>query len=123
MTRALSPGKDQGVTVLVGGKRTLKIGDMMGTVIVPFMKVDTEEDREKLVELAENIIDFWADNGLEHERCGEMIERIGLANFLEGIDLEIDPAMIIHPRTSSYVNICDWDKEVEKWERREVAAE
>lgn len=122
MTKALSPGKDQGVTVLVGGKRTLKIGDLMGTVIVPFMKMDTEEARQKLVELAEDIIDFWAENGLEHERCGEMIERIGLANFLEGIDRKVDPAMIIHPRTSSYVNTIGWDEEVKKWENREANA-
>ena len=40
MTKALSPGKDRGVTVLVGGKRTLKIGDLFGTVIIPFMKLE-----------------------------------------------------------------------------------
>ena len=52
MTKALSPGDDHGVTVLIGGKRTLKIGDTMGTVIVPFMKLESDEDYEKLVELA-----------------------------------------------------------------------
>ena len=46
------------------------------------MKLETEEDYEKLTELAEETIDFWAENGLEHERCGEMIERIGLINFI-----------------------------------------
>jgi sulfite reductase alpha subunit len=85
MPKALHPGDDKGVTILIGGKRTLKIGDLMGTVVVPFRKLETEEDYEEMVELAENIIDFWAENGLEHERCGEMIERIGLANFLDGI--------------------------------------
>ena len=64
MPKALSPGDDKGVTVLLGGKRTLKIGDLMGTVIVPFMKLDTEEDYERITELAEEIIDFWAENGL-----------------------------------------------------------
>jgi len=34
------PAKDKGITLLIGGKRTLKIGDTMGTVIVPFMKLD-----------------------------------------------------------------------------------
>ncbi|MGD8570051.1 MAG: dissimilatory-type sulfite reductase subunit alpha, partial [Gammaproteobacteria bacterium] len=70
MNKALSPGDDKGVSVLIGGKRTLKIGDTMGTVIVPFMKLETEEDYEKLQELAEETIDFWAENALEHERCG-----------------------------------------------------
>ncbi|MCB1818560.1 MAG: dissimilatory-type sulfite reductase subunit alpha, partial [Gammaproteobacteria bacterium] len=80
--KALHPGDDKGVTILIGGKRTLKIGDLMGTVVVPFKKLETEEDWESLVEMAEEIIDFWAENALEHERCGEMIERIGLVNFL-----------------------------------------
>jgi sulfite reductase alpha subunit len=112
MTKALSPGKDRGVTILMGGKRTLKIGDLMGTVIVPFMHLDTDEDYEQLVELAKNAIDFWAENGLEHERCGEMIERIGLNNFLEGIGREVDANMISHPRTNPYIRMDGWDEEV-----------
>ena len=87
----------------------------MGTVVVPFMKMETEEDYERLVEIAEETIDFFAENALEHERCGEMIERIGLVNFLEGIGLEVDPNMIAHPRESSYVRMDGWDEEVEKW--------
>jgi len=115
MPKALHPGDDKGVTILVGGKRTLKIGDLMGTVLVPFMKLDTEEEWEALVELAEEIIDFWAENALEHERCGEMIERIGLVNFLEGIDVDVDPNMIAEPRQSSYIRMDEWDAEAEKW--------
>ena len=113
--KALSPGDDKGVTVLIGGKRTLKIGDLMGTVIVPFMKMESEEDYERLVELAEETIDFWAEHGLEHERCGEMIERIGLVNFLEGIGVDVDPNMIAHPRESSYVRTDGWDDEAREW--------
>ena len=122
MTKALSPGDDKGVTILIGGKRTLKIGDTMGTVVVPFKKLETNEDYEWIKELAHTIIDFWAENGLEHERCGEMIERIGLVNFLEGIGIEVDPNMISHPRTSSYVRLDDWDQEAQKWiDRKKLA--
>jgi len=120
MPKALHPGDDKGVTVLIGGKRTLKIGDLMGTVIVPFMKLDTEEDYEKLVELGQNTIDFWAENGLEHERCGEMIERIGLVNFLEGVGVGVDPNMVTETRTSSYVRMDGWDEEAEKWFQRKA---
>ena len=120
LPKALSPGDDKGVSILIGGKRTLKIGDLMGTIIVPFMKLETEEDYERLVELAEETIDFWAENGLEHERCGEMIERIGLVNFLEGIGVEVDPNMINEPRTSSYVRMDDWEEEAEKWFHRKA---
>ena len=120
MTKALSPGDDHGVTLLLGGKRTLKIGDTMGTVLIPFMKLDTEEDYEKLVELSEEIIDFWAENALEHERVGETIDRIGLVNFLEGIEVDVDPNMISDSRQSSYVRMDTWDEEVEKWKARQA---
>jgi sulfite reductase alpha subunit len=115
MTKALSPGDDKGVIILIGGKRTLKIGDLMGTVVVPFMKLDTEEDYEEIVELAENIIDFFAENALEHERTGEMIERIGLVNFLEGIEVEVDPNMVSDPRSINYIRMDEWDQEAKKW--------
>lgn len=118
MTKALSVGDDRGVTVLIGGKRTLKIGDLMGTVIIPFKKLETEKDYEGLVELAEETIDFFAENALEHERTGEMIERIGLVNFLEGIGVDVDPNMVSHPRQSSYARMDEWDAEAEKWFRR-----
>jgi len=120
MNKALTPGDDRGVTILVGGKRTLKIGDLMGTVLVPFKKLDTMEDYEEIIELAEEIIDFWAENGLEHERCGEMIERIGLVNFLEGIGVEVDPNMISLPRQSSYVRMDGWNEEAVKWFERKA---
>ncbi len=120
MTKALSVGDDRGVTVLMGGKRTLKIGDLMGTVIIPFKKLETEEDYESLVELAEETIDFFAENALEHERTGEMIERIGLVNFLEGIGVDVDPNMVSHPRQSSYVRMDEWDAEAEKWFQRKA---
>jgi len=121
MTKALKPGDDKGVTILVGGKRTLKIGDLFGTVVIPFMKLESDEDYDKLRELSHNIIDFWAENGLEHERCGEMIDRIGLTNFLEGIGLEVDPNMITHPRTTSYFRSDDWGQEAAKWAQRKAA--
>ncbi len=122
MTKALSPGEDRGVTILIGGKRTLKIGDMMGTVVVPFWKMESDEDYEKIVELAEEIIDFWAENGLEHERTGEMIERIGLVNFLEGVGVDVNPNMIGSPRQSSYIRMDSWDEEAEAWFNNKLEA-
>ena len=118
MTKALSPGDDRGASILMGGKRSLKIGDQMGSMIVPFMKLDTEEDFEKLEELSETCIEFFADNALEHERIGETIDRIGLPAFLEGIGLEIDPNMLAHPRTNSYVRTDNWNEEADKWRER-----
>jgi sulfite reductase alpha subunit len=122
MTGALAHGDDTGATILCGGKRTLKIGDLMGTVIVPFMKLKTDEDREQLVDLAKRIVDFFAENALEHERIGETIERIGLVNFLEGVGLDVDPNMVSAPRTNPYVRTDGWDEEVAKMQAKKKAA-
>ncbi len=118
MNKALSPGDDKGVTILIGGKRSLKIGDQMGTVVVPFLKLETDEDYDKLEKIAESVIDFFAENALEHERVGETIDRIGLINFLDGIGVDVDPNMVSHPRTNSYVDTSKWDVEANKWFER-----
>jgi dissimilatory sulfite reductase alpha subunit len=94
----------------------------MGTVIAPFMPMNSEEDYDKLLDLARRVMDFFIDNALEHERTGEMIERIGLVNFLEGIEVDIDPNMVNHPRTNSYVRTDGWDEEVAKWQARKSMA-
>ena len=121
MTGALATGTDKGVTVLMGGKRTLKIGDLMGTVVVPFMPMKTDEDYQALVDLGQKSIDFFAENALEHERTGEMIERIGLVHFLDGIGVEADVNMVSTPRTNPYVRTDGWDDEVAKINARKAA--
>ncbi|MBL0242477.1 MAG: dissimilatory-type sulfite reductase subunit alpha [Rhodoferax sp.] len=122
MTGALATGTDKGVTVLMGGKRTLKIGDLMGTVVTPFMPMKTDEDYQALVDLGQKSIDFFAENALEHERTGEMIERIGLVHFLDGIGVEADVNMVSTPRTNPYVRTDGWDDEVAKINARKAAA-
>ncbi len=119
MTKALSPGDDRGASIMIGGKRALKIGDLMGIMIKPFIKLETEEDWEELEDFAETCIEFFADNALEHERIGETIDRIGLPAFLEAVGVDADPNMVNHPRTSCYVRTDDFDEEAQKWfERR-----
>ena len=44
-----------------------------------------------------------------------MVERIGLANFLEGIEIDIDPNMVSDPRNISYVTMKDWPAHEDKW--------
>ena len=112
MTGALAPGKDKGASVLVGGKSHLKIGGLMGTVVIPFIKLGTEEEVEKLVDFSQRHIEFFAENALEHERSGEMIERIGLSNYLDAMEIDVDPAMVNSPRMNPYVRTDGWDDEV-----------
>jgi dissimilatory sulfite reductase alpha subunit len=120
MTKALSPGDDRGASIMIGGKRSLKVGDLMGTMVVPFIKLETDEDYEKLEEFAETCIEFFADNALEHERIGETIDRIGLPAFLEAVGVPPDPNMVNHPTTSSYVRTDDFDEEAAKWFERKA---
>jgi sulfite reductase alpha subunit len=114
MPGALLPGNERGVSILVGGKSVLKIGSTMGTMVVPFMRLESDEDLEKLQELARKVLDFFAENALDHERVGETIERIGLANFLDAVELPVDPSMVLHPRMNPYVRTDDWDEQVAK---------
>lgn len=120
MTKALSPGDDRGASVMIGGKRSLKVGDMMGIMIKPFIKLETEEDFEELEEFAEECIEFFADNALEHERIGETIDRVTLPAFLEAVGVEANPNMVNHPRTSSYVRMDDFAEEEAKWFERKA---
>ena len=118
MNKALAPGDDRGASILIGGKRSLKIGDLMGTVVLPFMPLKTDEDYQNLVEFARTVIEFFAENALEHERVGETIDRIGLPTFLEAVGVNPDPNMVSHPRTSSYVRTDDFTVEADKYFER-----
>ena len=115
MHKALAPGDDKGVSILIGGKRALKVGDLMGIMVVPFMKLQSDEDFEKLKAFGRQVIDFFAENALEHERIGETIDRIGLPAFLDALGIEPDPNMVKHPRTSCYVRTDDFTEEAEKY--------
>ena len=120
MTKALRPGDDRGISIMIAGKRSLKVGDLMGIMVVPFMKLETDEDFEKLNEFAAQVVEFFADNALDHERVGETIDRIGLPAFLEAMGIDPDPNMVNHPRTSSYVRTDDFDEEADKWFARKA---
>ena len=100
--KALSPGKERGASLLMGGKNTLKVGVNLGSMMIPFMKLDTDEEVEEFIELMDEIIDWWDDNGLDHERVGETIERVGMKQFLEAVGIEANIDMIVRPRDNPY---------------------
>jgi dissimilatory sulfite reductase alpha subunit len=119
MPGALLPGTDRGATILVGGKGVMKIGPTLGTVVVPFVPLKDDADYEALEALARKVLEFFAEHALEHERIGETIDRIGLAAFLEALELPVDPRMVLHPRMNPYVRTDGWDAEVAKAEGRQ----
>ena len=101
MTKALRPGKDRGATILLGAKAPIVEGALLASVIVPFMKL--EPPYTELKDLMERIWEFWGEHGKNRERVGELIQRVGLGNFLEGIGLEPIPEMISHPRENPFI--------------------
>ena len=115
MPRALRIGDDRGLSVFAGAKAPILDGAQMGTLIVPFIKVDPP-----YTELKENVIepiwDWWMEEGKNRERLGELMKRQGLQKLLEVTGLDPDPRMVQEPRSNPYIF---WkEDEVEGgWER------
>ncbi|MBA3016272.1 MAG: dissimilatory-type sulfite reductase subunit alpha [Proteobacteria bacterium] len=103
MPRALRPGLDQGATVLVGAKAPILDGAQFATMIVPFMKMDAENDFQEIVDFIENLWDWWMEHGKNRERVGESIQRVGLPTFLKVLNIEPLPQHIREPRSNPYV--------------------
>ncbi|HZD59400.1 MAG TPA: dissimilatory-type sulfite reductase subunit alpha [Anaerolineae bacterium] len=103
MPKALSPGKERGAAITLGAKAPIVEGALFGSVMIPFMKLETEEDFEEMHDLIERIWEFWDEYGTNRERIGEFIERVGLATFLEGVGLDPIPQMVKQPRDNPYI--------------------
>ncbi|MBE0446942.1 MAG: dissimilatory-type sulfite reductase subunit alpha [Actinobacteria bacterium] len=101
MSKALSVGKERGAALVMGAKAPIVEGALLGSVIIPFMEI--EEPFEEMHDLLERIFEFWDEYGKARERIGECIERIGLASFLEQIELEPLPQMVTQPRDNPYI--------------------
>ncbi len=102
MPKALAPGDEKGATILLGAKAPIIGGALLASVLVPFVEMG-EENYEDIYELAEEIWDVWGEHGMNRERVGEFIQRVGMGNFLEQVGLDPEPEMIMHPRTNPYI--------------------
>jgi sulfite reductase alpha subunit len=101
MPKALQPGKERGATVLIGAKAPIVQGALLSSVLVPF--VPAAELADTLKELIKRVWEFWDENGKNRERVGELIQRVGLANFLDAIGLDPAPEMVMAPRDNPYI--------------------
>jgi sulfite reductase alpha subunit len=101
MPKALQPGKDRGATVLLGSKAPIIEGALLSSVLIPFVKM--EPPYREIKDVVENIWEIWSEEGKSRERVGEFIQRVGLGNFLEAIEVEPVPEMIAEPRENPYV--------------------
>jgi len=102
MPRALHIGDDRGVSILAGAKAPILDGAQMGSLIVPFMKVEAPytEIKETVIE---PIWDYWMEEGKNRERLGELMKRQGLQKLLEAMGAEPDPRMVQEPRHNPYI--------------------
>jgi sulfite reductase alpha subunit len=101
MPKALRPGMDRGATVLIGSKAPIVQGALLSSVLIPFTKM--EPPYQDLKDIVERIWDIWSEEGKARERVGEFIQRVGLGNFLEAIEVEPMAEMVSHPRENPYV--------------------
>ena len=101
MPKALRPGKDRGACILIGSKAPIIEGAFLSSVLIPFIKI--EPPYQEIKDLVEKIWDIWGDEGKNRERVGEFIQRVGLGNFLEEIEVDPIPEMVAHPRENPYV--------------------
>jgi len=101
MPKALLPGKERGATILIGSKAPIVNGALLSSVLVPF--VPAEDLLETIQELNKRVWDFWDEYGKNRERVGELIQRVGMANFLDAIGLDPVPEMVSAPRDNPYI--------------------
>ena len=101
MPRALRPGEDVGATILVGAKAPILEGAQLSSVVIPFMKM--EPPYEELHEFIGKMWDWWMEHGKNRERLGELIQRLGMREFLKAVGLKPDPRMINTPRYNPYI--------------------
>jgi dissimilatory sulfite reductase alpha subunit len=108
MPKALAPGKERGATILIGAKAPIVQGALLSSVLVPF--VPAAELTDTIKELNVRVWEFWDEYGKNRERIGELIQRVGLANFLDAIGLEPAPEMVSAPRDNPYIYLKDEEK-------------
>jgi len=107
MPEALRPGTDNGASILIGAKAPILEGAQLGSLIIPFIKMEDAEDLEdgleEFHEFVEKMWEWWDENGKNRERIGELIQRLGLQAFLEAVEIEPIPQMIKEPRSNPYI--------------------
>lgn len=111
MPKALRPGTDKGVVVLVGSKAPIVEGALLSSVFIPFMEIEEPYDDMEFWDVVEEMWDLWCEEGKARERIGEFIQRVGLGNFLDAVGLEPIPEMVAFPRDNPYVFYEDYLEE------------
>ena len=122
MPRALRIGKDTGASILFGAKAPILEGAQMSTLTIPFIKI--EEPFDEIKEIIDKVFDWWAEEGRNRERLGELIQRVSWQEFLRVLEIEPDPRMIQEPRSNPYIFWREedvpggWDRDIKEFRKR-----
>ncbi|MBF0099581.1 MAG: dissimilatory-type sulfite reductase subunit alpha [Desulfobacterales bacterium] len=101
MPRALRIGNDRGCSIFVGAKAPILDGAQMGSLLVPFIKV--EDPYDDIKDVVDKIWGWWMEEGKNRERLGELIKRQGFQKMLEVTGIKPMPQHVIAPRHNPYI--------------------
>jgi len=127
MPRALKPGKEKGATICIGAKAPILDGAQFATMVIPFIKISKDNEYENIIDLIETIWDWWMEVGKNRERCGEAMQRIGLANFLSIMDVKPIPQHVREPGSNPYTFWKEeevpggWERDIIEFRKRHAA--
>ena len=127
MPRALCPGKEKGATICIGAKAPILDGAQFATMVIPFIKISKDNDYEDIIDVIENIWDWWMEVGKNRERVGETMQRVGLPTFLSVMEIEPIPQHVREPRSNPYVFWKEeevpggWERDVVEFRKRHAA--
>ena len=103
MPRALRPGNKRGATICIGAKAPILDGAQFGTMVIPFIEVKKDNDFENVIDVIEQVWDWWMGVGKNRERIGETMQRVGLPTFLRVMEIPAMPQHVKEPRSNPYV--------------------
>ncbi len=127
MPRALRPGAQGGASILIGAKAPILDGAQFATLIFPFIEISAENEFENVIEIIENVWDWWMEVGKNRERVGETMQRVGLPTFIKVMGIDPIPQHVKEPRSNPYVFWEEeeveggFDRSVEEFRKRHAA--
>ncbi len=127
MPKALRPGKQKGASISIGAKAPILDGAQFATLIIPFIEVSKENEFENVIDVIEEVWDWWMTVGKNRERVGETIQRVGLPEFIKVMGLDPIPQHVMEPRSNPYVFWSSeevpggFERDVEEFRRKHAA--
>ncbi|XPV75930.1 MAG: dissimilatory-type sulfite reductase subunit alpha [Desulfovibrio sp.] len=124
MPRALRIGNDRGASILCGAKAPILDGPQMGSLLVPFIEVNPDNEFEAVKDVIEGIWDWWMEEGKNRERLGETMKRLGMAPLVRAAGVDFDARQVQEPRHNPYIfwKAEDveggWDRDINEYRNR-----